>query len=80
MSKRTQYNRLKNFYIIFNPGSDYRGKYCKVEASLQADVELYADHYFQDEWIRVLSSSQWWDYRKRNMHLVGIEAKEAERV
>lgn len=80
MSKRPQNNRLKNFYIIFSPVSMHRNQYCKVEASLQADVEMYADHYFQDEWLKILSSGQWWEYRKRNMHLVGIEAKEAEKV
>jgi hypothetical protein len=71
MSNRN-YSRTKNFYIIFNRDSPHKNQYCKVEASVQQDVELYADHYFQDEWLRVLSSGQWWEYKRNNRHLVPI--------
>lgn len=74
------YARAKRFYIIFNKDSMHRDQYCVVEASLQADAEMYADHYFNDEWNKVLSSSQWWQYKQSNKHLVGMQPKEVERI
>lgn len=76
----TNYNRPKRFYIIFKKSSMHRGQYCVVEASLQADAEIYADAYFQDEWDKVLSSGQWWQFKQSNRHLVGMEPKEVERI
>lgn len=72
MPKATNYSRLKRFYIVFNRDSSLSNNYCVVEASLQADAEMYADHYFQDDWVRVLSSGQWWEYKKsaKNSHLI----------
>lgn len=79
MPKTTNYSRTKRFYIIFNRDPSFAQNYCVVEASLQADAEMYADHYFNEDWFRVLSSGQWWEYKKnrKNSPLIAYNPEKA---